>query len=203
VINTPMNNYCIDLNIPINPLINGISIDDFETNDETGRPIWILVNLDYINPELKDLFDSKGLVIDLAGLFITREGYPGIKHLDGQCPADLTKINWSYNTNHDMIWYKIKNNVPQKKYSTRASRRRFICYQDDELEEIHRQPVGFPSLVQIGIPHNVETYKGVRKCLTIMLLKKTNESDRRVPVPMSTAKELFAEYLVTPGDSGS
>ncbi len=187
-----MTDYCVDLNLSINPLIDGISIDDLQEKNE----IWTLIKLDFINPELKELFKVLGLKMKVAGLFVLNENSIGLKHLDGPDISDLTKINWSYNTDHNMIWYKVKPNNIEKNVSERISTenlpsRPHVKYKDDELEEIHRCQVNFPSLIQAGIPHNVENYEGVRRCLSILLYDNNDKT-----VPMYKAKEIFSQYLV-------
>ena len=187
-----MTDYCVDLNFSINPLISGVSIDSLQKNNES----WTLVDPNYINPELKTVLGELGLTIKIAGLFTLAEGETGPIHLDGAKISDLTKINWSYNNDHDMIWYTVKNGQVEKNIRTRNSTenlppRRFIDYHINEVEEVYRKRVGFPSLVQAGVPHNVANYKGVRRCLTIVLYDVNGN-----PISMNTAKEIFSQWLV-------
>jgi hypothetical protein len=185
-----MNDYCIDLNLPVHPLIEGVSFDDLQKNNSS----WTLVDLKYINPDLKKLFQSLGLIIKVAALFVLDGNVSGEHHSDDIKISNLTKVNWSSNTDHNMIWYKIKNPIVEKKsnirHTTLLTPRKYITYTDTELEEVHRATVGFPSLVQAGIPHNVENYKGVRKCLSIGLYDTNN-----ITIPMFGAKKIFASYI--------
>ena len=193
-INICMTDYCVNLNLSINPLIESVTINDINPNNSEQ---WMLVNLDYINPDLKELFDSIGLTIKIAALFTLIPTYVSPIHLDGSDVDDLVKLNWSYNPNHNMVWYKIKegaSNQPMTRKSNLGNRA-YVYYQREEIEEAHRAPVGFPSLIQAGIPHNVERYEGVRKCLSILLIRKVPDVNGKLIVSMNDAKTMFANYI--------
>jgi hypothetical protein len=187
-----MTDYCVDLTLPINPLIDGISIDSLQENNAQWTPI----SLEYINSDLKKLFQSLDLKIKIAGLFVLN-GYSSLGvHIDGFEIYDATKINWSYNTNYDMVWYNVraknKKNIVGTANPNNSSLlpRYYVSYNKNEVEEIYRYEIKFPSIVQVGIPHTLENYTGVKKCLSITLFDMDNKT-----VPMHRAKELFSQYL--------
>jgi hypothetical protein len=187
-----MNDYCVDLNLNINPLMDGVSFKDLQD----GEKYWTLINPKYINPELKTLFESLGLQVMLAALFVT-EGYKFTeRHLDGWNEGDLTKINWSSNNQHNMIWYEMKDHdLSKKKFYVRKNdsvgSRPYIAFDEDEVVEVYRSPVGNPSIIQGGIPHNLENYyEGISYRISILLI-----ADGK-PVTMSRAKEIFSKYII-------
>ena len=187
-----MNDYCVNLNLDINPLMDGVSFKDVQD----GEKYWTFVNLKYINPELKKLFESLGLQIVMAALFAQNGKDISEIHLDGLGVGDVTKINWTSTVNHNMMWYKVKEADLSKKMinihedEQSKLKRPYIPFDDDEVIEVYRSPLGNPSIIQAGIPHNVENYGGVRQSLSIVLI------ENRKPVPMSRAKEIFSKYII-------
>ena len=68
--------------------------------------------------------------------------------------------------------------------------RNYVSYNSNEVDLIHSQSVGYPSLVQSGIPHNVTNFKGIRNCISIMLYTKSGNF-----LTMSQATHLFSKYI--------
>jgi hypothetical protein len=66
-----------------------------------------------------------------------------------------------------------------------------MSYNKDEVTLVHRQSVKFPSIVQVGIPHNIFNPDEDRFCVSIMLRKKTDNNN----LTMSNAVNLFSNYI--------
>jgi len=184
-----MINYCVDLNLKMSPLRPDIDVNSFPTKS------WQLLSLDLINPEVVNLFESLDLKLRIAGLFVLMENMSGPIHTDGPGHVHVPKINWAYGDNHVMNWYRIKDPTIKKSFKTKTSvdkaikERTYLEYLPNEVECIHSQPVGFPSIIQAGIPHNVQNFSGIRRCVTIALFDKRNQH-----VTMERAIELFSQY---------
>jgi hypothetical protein len=185
-----MNNYCVDLNLKLDPLRPDVDINSFPATP------WQLLSLDLMNPEVITLFNSLDLDLRIAGLFVLTENMAGPIHVDGIKIGHVPKINWAYGNNHVMNWYQVKDTTVEKthkvKYSNDKSieERTYLTYLPKEVECIHRQPVGFPSIIQAGIPHNVQNFNGIRRCVTIALIDKCNQR-----ITMEKAVELFSQYI--------
>ena len=191
-----MTDYCIDLNFPISPLANNITIADLPTTS------WSFLDQKFINPELVEFIKSLGLIF-WGSVFVK---YPDGKyyiHIDGKKIVDKAKLNWSFNDDHIMHWYKTKPGIdkPILYYDgknflgadaelSNEKQRKYIEYNEDEVELVHSAKVGYPSIVQAGIPHSVEVFSGERKCISILLLQKNHQ-----PVSMTVAKHLFRDYI--------
>jgi hypothetical protein len=67
-----------------------------------------------------------------------------------------------------------------------------MAYDLHEVEIIGRQTVGFPSIVQAGIPHNIINYEEPRYCLSVVFVKNTG----RELLTMTEAIDLFDKYSV-------
>lgn len=180
-----MSIFCQHLNLNIQPLQVHI--------DELPNDPWTLVSLDLINPELKTLFEELNLTLMSAALFVLQEGESGPVHADGKKLGDYAKINWSYNTDHVMNWYKEKTNeqhiFQRESDDEKITSRPYVSYNNEDVDLISSEPIGFPSIVQVGVPHNVTNLKGIRKCVSIALVR-----DSRF-ISMDNAIETFKNYI--------
>jgi hypothetical protein len=185
-----MNDYCIDLNLPISPLLPQVDFNSFSTAG------WKLLNLNLINPEVNHIFEKLDLNLRIASMFVMTENSIGNIHIDGNTTSDRAKLNWVIGSEHTMNWYSIKNTTIQKLSNTRVSdnknisSRYYVSYTSNEVELIHSQSVGYPSLIQSGIPHNITNLGGIRRCISIMLYNRLGNF-----LTMSGAKQIFSQYI--------
>jgi hypothetical protein len=172
-----MNSFCINLNLDIPPLRPNVDIYNFP------KVYWNTIPMDAVNPKLIDYLYLKGVTIFKVALFFAEGPDFGDIHLDGDKISDQVKLSWTYGDDHLMHWYTTD---VIRTYSVANSNRYFIKYEPNEVSTIHSQKVGCPSLIQVGIPHNVTTYSGVRRNITMLLTTNT-----KVSLPMSQALTLF------------
>ena len=181
-----MSKYCQNINLKLNPLADGITIDDLPNN------FWTMLSLDYLSYDLKKLFVNLNLSLKIAGLFVQKGYVETTIHIDGPNISDVAKINWSFGNNvHSMNWYNIKHGVAgnisnRKSPDEKIKSREYVSISKDQVELIHSQAVGHPSIVQAGIPHNIINYSGNRKCLAIVLFDNNG-----IPLTMEQAVNLF------------
>lgn len=183
-----MYEFCFDLNLPIYPIKNDASVDSLP-----GDNIWNFLSVEeYINPKLIEFFDDRGLSLNIAALHVRGPEKLGSIHVDGaRADSDKTKINWSFNDQHLMNWYRVKKDLVEPKLFTQKDRA-YLQYDPSEVELIHSQKVGFPSLIQVGIPHSISDLASTRKCISILLRDKKTQNH----VAMQTAKEIFKDIIV-------
>ena len=172
-----MNSFCINLNLDIPPLRPHVDIHNFP------KVYWNTISMDSVNPKLIDYLYLKGVTIAKVALFFAEGPDFGDIHLDGDNISDQVKLSWTYGDDHLMHWYTtdvIRTNA------VAHSNRYFIKYEPNEVSIIHSQKIGCPSLIQVGIPHNVTTHSGVRRNITMLLT-----TNKKVSLPMSQALTLF------------
>ena len=185
-----MNSYCVDLNLPISPLRLDVDINSFPTTP------WQLLSLDLINPDVKNLFKSLNLNLRVAAMFVLTGNSSGPIHVDGIDNPNVSKLNWVVGSDHIMNWYQIKNPTSIKTVDTRVSNtanipsRNYVSYNLDEVDLIHSQVVGFPSIIQAGVPHNVTNITGTRRCITIALFNNIGSA-----LTIEQATQLFSKYI--------
>ena len=188
-----MNNYCIDLNLSIpffndENYINLLKID----NNRHQR-----VDRSKINSKIIDYLKSKNLIIVSVESFFRRPEDPFNPeiHKDAINFTDATKINWVYGGGDSVMeWYEPinSNNIKTNKTATNAD---YEYYDHADLKLVHTQQVGFPSIVQVGIPHNIAKITTDRLCISVFF--KEIDSCEPGYVTFAKAKEIFqSDFLV-------
>jgi hypothetical protein len=186
-----MNNFCIDLKFKFNPLCNEFSLDNLKnTNKSKLKHCKLNLQTD-INQEFLKFLDQRNLHIILAETFyISKFGRIPI-HSDGINCNDYTKLNWVYGGNKSrMIWYKSKEGAIPK-LNVNDIGVTYEHYKQSDVEIIHSQSVGFPSLVQVAGPHSVQAHAEERLCISIIIAYKNTS----ITPTFVEALEIFKEYI--------
>ena len=177
-----MNAYCNSLNFNVYPLNGGITLNPHPTHIRK-------LNLSLINPALTYIFDSLGVkVVSLQHL-----SYPpyftGTIHIDNE-GGDYIKLNWIFNGFGSTVnWYKPISDIKKNKC---IAGNEYVCikYDSSEVELLYSHQVILPSLIQVGIPHNIINYSEPRECLSMVLCLNGKR------ITMSESIELFKNYIV-------
>jgi len=175
---------CVDINLSLNPLKEGIDIKSYNTANHIRFP------LSNINNDLISLIDKLNLKILLTELFYTKPYVITKIHID-VTGGDYTKLNYIFGgKDSEMLWYKPKDNTTKSINKTPIDTS-YISYALHEVEMIDKQFVKFPSIIQAGVPHNIINYSEPRWCLSIVLVKQNGER-----LTMKESKEIFNDYIV-------
>lgn len=178
-----MNEYCIDLNFNFSPLHNHIDLQNMGFEN-----YWNLIPTSHLNHKLIKLFLELDLDFPQAAIFYSNGSATHPIHADYYYPTDVTKINWVFGPDHIMNWYKTsKINA----HSTWQGKN-FVPYNSNEVELVHSQKVSTPSLIQVGIPHNVVNFSGNRICVSVALFYRRTKKQ----LTMQEARTLFKNYIV-------
>ena len=195
-----MNNFCIDLNLSIDPLcvdVNTLPKLNYNKLDQKK----------YINPELIDFFKSMSLEIEHVATFFTPKNFQFSKiHIDNSgykystYPNNQAKINWIYGGKDSLMnWYKLKpgSKLFHKPILGFKQQDSYIDCNKEDVDLIHSQAVNFPSIVHVGIPHNITNYNEPRLCLT-MVIKDTYSNTR---LSFDQLVGVFYNYIGPSGES--
>lgn len=178
-----------DLHIDVPLFIKGF---DFENTPDDP---WVLFDPKFISNELKDMFSTLNLSIKTVGLFTTFGWISTTIHLDGHLVGNVAKLNWVQSTSDDhlMNWYTIKE---QKEYillskdsNNNLPGRDYINFLPNEVDLIDSKKIAYPTLVNVGIPHNIKNLGGKRKCISIAIYHKDKT------ISMEDAIEFFKKYI--------
>ena len=176
-----MNNYCMDLNIPIPVLKPEFDINTF--------PETLATTLDidqYLNIDLKNLLLELGLETISLDYLYKPAGFVSTVHSD-ILGGDFTKIIWNYSTgNSTWNWYSTNAE------GDIASDQPCIRYSLDDVTLLHSQVVVSPSLVQVGIPHNMTNITDVHRTIGVCFARPLSGSRPTWQESIS----LFQNYLI-------
>ena len=178
---------CLNINLDIKPLREELDINSYGTTEYTR------VKLNDINHELISFLSTLNLTISWAVVFYTAPfGFTGI-HVDidnNNKSNDYVKLNYIFGgRNSVMCWWKQKDNVSSTLLRTVAGSG-YMPFEIHQVDLIDEQQVKFPSIVQVGIPHNIKNFEEPRYCLSLVLKKRY-----RTRLTMAESIELFKQYL--------
>lgn len=177
-----MNNYCVDLHFEWSPFV--------PEYDPYSAPLGhSKLDEKYISPEFFQCIDSLGLKLLYIEIFVKEPNYgPGV-HVD-HGKKNMAKINWVYGGEDSvMTWYKPKKGKLPR-FNVTAINSYSVVYDEDDVDLVHTQKVGKPSLIQSGVPHGIYTKLETRYCYSAVLFSKNN-----IRLPFDKMLELFKDYI--------
>ena len=178
-----MNPYCNPLSLSIPPLIEEFDINRITTHQS-------FIDIDNINPKIKDLLYDLGIDVSWVELFYRKPGHQGTIHADN-LSGNFTKINWVFKgKNSKMFWFTINDTIPKKQVKLTMASTEYLQYSLNEVTYVHSCNISSPSLVQVGIPHLVTNPTEDRYCLCFVL---TNLDGKRLT--MQEAQHLLKNYI--------
>lgn len=207
-----MNDYCTRLSLNVNPLKNNVHFKDIARNPKGSEFEFnkhVEVPSSMLSDELVSLLSALGARVGHAELFYTNPYQITSIHTDIH-PGDLVKLNFVFGgRGSKMCWYKVANTTLKSTNFTELVDSPYIFYKPNEVLFLYKEEIESPSIIQAGIPHNIQNSDEERFCLSITLLKKeTNQSAYDVKDPdvrarfvkeccitMESAKLLFSEYI--------
>jgi hypothetical protein len=180
-----MNKYCLDLNFNF-PCIK----ESFDFNQYKGTP-QSSISFDNFEDKFVKLLAELGLKITWAEIFhaMPRSSSVWAIHTDNT-GGDYVKMNWIFGGKNSLMqWFDVKPNIVKEPVKTPINSL-YVSYRSDEVSLAHQQSVKFPSIVQVGVPHNVYNTEEDRFCVSVMLRDKDNNR-----MTMERAQHLFSNYI--------
>jgi hypothetical protein len=157
-----MNNYCTYLNLPF-PLFKE-SVDPFQLQKLRH---FKLDKDEVVNDDLQNWFTSLKLEIHIVEVFYTPPNTTGTIHIDS-IGGDYTKLNWQFGgKNSVMNWYSTNKLIaPANKVTPIGSK--YTRFEQHEVTKVHSQYIQNPSLIQVGVPHNIENFSEDRWVVSVV-----------------------------------
>jgi diaminopimelate epimerase len=90
-----------------------------------------------------------------------------------------------------MCWYEIIDKT-DKSINITSTKTSSIQYTSNEVKEIERTKVYNPTIVQVGIPHNIIDVTEDRLCISLVPIHKFTSKR----VTMTESIEIFKDYLI-------
>ena len=179
-----MNNYCVDLNFAFGPFKNDFDISTLKNKNHSK-----IDNLD-LNTEFVDLVDRMGLKIQLAECFYRKPYTQSQIHRDVKGTESATKINWIFGGDNSLMnWYTPVTDIIRTAVTTIGIT--YIYYEKSDVKLAHTQKVGFPSLLEVALPHDITMGNEERICVSIVLKYK----DREAYPTFAESTKIFKDYI--------
>lgn len=170
--------YCKPITIPYDPILDTKIITNIQRQH-------VKFTVSQLNPKFIEYLKSLNIHISFVEVFYIKPNTTTDIHLDAS-PGDITKINYIYGgENSQMIWYVPNNsNGGEKKITCINSS--YVSFTENEVTPIYADNLNSPSIVQVGIPHNIINGNQIRHCLSMVI----TENYKRIT--MARAIELFS-----------
>jgi hypothetical protein len=185
-----MNNYCVSIKIPYSPFDTSY-IKQIVLNSGLSltQDLHLMCDSKSMSPDFTAWLCSIGLTVNWIPLFY-KPAFFIDKEAHVDAPVDFVKINWVYQGENSLMhWYSpLDDYAPKRCYTPQGQP--FTLYSMDKIRQIHSEVIGFPSIVQVGIPHNVSTGDTSRYCVS--MIPKT--SDGKI-ISMTQAQNIFKDYI--------
>jgi hypothetical protein len=161
-----MPKHCVHLNLNIDPVT--INHNNLKNAYQT------IIQLKNINPELISILHRHNITVKYAESFYSSPNFFQTIHTDN-LGGDYVKLNFVYGgKGSTMNWYQVKEGIiPKKVYFTAKVSTEYIPWTIDMVDLVESDPLEYPSLVQVGCPHNVINADEYRLCISL-LLRDTN-----------------------------
>lgn len=175
---------CINLNLNIEPLSDTTQLDFLKSHSH-----YRLSKQD-INIELINFLLNYEIKINHVEAFYFPPYFTQAAHIDGT-GSDISKMNFIYGGRNSKInWYKEKpniNNINEKTIIGTPYKK----FNWDQVDLIDSHVVGFTSVMQVGIPHNLDALEEPRQCISIVLAGINS-----LYLPMHKSIEIFKKFIV-------
>lgn len=181
--------YCKDLTIPVGPLADYTILAQ-----EGAQPeIWF-ADPAQVSGDFTNWLDQQDLVMTYPPLiFYTPAGQQCGIHIDGYAISDRASMNFVLKGCGSMMhWYKLNDSTTATdQVITQAGTPYTLC-EPEQVTHVHSAVVAWPSLVQIGVPHNIHNHtKEARWCISCDISRKNSNTG----LTMTEAMEVFSKWM--------
>ena len=178
------NIYCANLKLPVNDVMK---TQDWQRIMPSKGHYPIAESM--VREDLLDFFEGFGMYLKNADVFISPPKFLLQIHIDGtDLGTNSCAINWQYCTEIGsyMQWWKPKPEFMNKEIIAPESAGEnsykidttpyAYAWTPEECELLHTSNIGFPSLVNIGVPHSMKNDTNVTRYAVSLTWKKYNGS---------------------------
>jgi hypothetical protein len=178
------NIYCANLKLPV----NDVMVDKNWLSKMPNKGHFPIPEKE-VNPELLDFFERKGMYLKNADVFCSPPGFYLQIHIDGtDLGTNSCAINWQYCSEKGsyMQWWNPKPEFANKdiiepeSFSENSYKIETTPYAyawtPEECDLVHTSEIGFPSLVNIGVPHSMKNDTKVNRYAISLTWRRYNGS---------------------------
>jgi hypothetical protein len=201
MINKYMNNYCTPLNLEfplfdsdLNPMDFLKSLPVWRDNIHTNlaKAAHFQVDRDLLSNEVRQFFNDHEQNIFLCEVFYRLPGGKGRIHIDTGNGGDYSKINWVFGGGESyMHWYTPKDGYQNKEQLISPIATSFVSYEPSEVNLMYSAQLSKPSIVQVGVPHNVINGDQERFAVCMVFFDRRT----RLRPTLTEARDIFKNYI--------
>ena len=188
--------YYNNLTFDIDLLKRGCIVTDLAKVVNGKKTYHSLINIkEYINPDMVKLLAEIGIDVYYCELFYSPPSFFSQIHIDANAVrSDFTKINWVFGGKDSVMnWYKPKHDTDRPVEYIPANKLPYKSYQQQEVDLLYSANLKTPSVVQVGIPHNITNFSEDRYCISLALASINNNEIYRPT--MEESLTLLSKYL--------
>jgi hypothetical protein len=162
--------FCQPLTVSIPLLKEGVDVTALPKIINNKQSYITYLNIDeVVNPDMLTFLKSLGIEPLHCEIFYSVPNFFSGIHVDIK-HGDFTKINWVFGGSESVMnWYRPKNNFIRDENAKTVIDTAYIPYWRDEVEVIHSSQLITPSIVQVGVPHNIKNANEPRYCVSLVL----------------------------------
>ena len=170
--------YSKSVSIPYQPILDASIITAIRLRH-------VRFDVNKLNFDFTEYLKKLNLYISLAEIFYTSPNSTTGIHLDVR-HDDIIKLNYIYGGHgSQMCWYTTNNQTNGEKKIT-AINSNYIAFMPEQVTLAYTDNLNEPSIVQVGVPHNIVNGQQDRYCLSLVL----TENGKRIT--MNRAIEIFS-----------
>lgn len=156
----------IPFSIDASPMIGAIS-----RHGLTGGFLQSIIDHDDFDRGLSRWLSDLGLKINFGEVFRTGPMSTTRIHVDGPTMDESCKLNWAFGAKGStMAWWRIVDHSMDLSPRLAPGGTRYINIDTAGCEMMHSEEIGSPSLVNVGVPHNIiNPTNQTRWCISYML----------------------------------
>ena len=179
-----MNNYCMDIDLGTPFLVEGF-------NPYSISKTHSILDQSVIHSDLLSLLDDLDLKVIYIEVFFKHPFEKNPIHADDG-PSDMSKLNWIFGGGRSVMnWWTPKIGEQYKPIEVVTDiNSSALCYPEDSVDLVHTQAIGFPSIIQSGVPHNITMGNEPRWCYSLVFFTK---DIRRLTFVQTI--DLFKKYI--------
>jgi hypothetical protein len=172
-------------------------VEDYDITasvDLTQLMVHRAISHDLLNSKLLQVLADINVGVLFTTLFFkncgSTDNTASLPHVDS-LQKDFVRLNWVYGgTGSIMRWFTPKENCQFIKQANTIGRGYYTC-ERDQIEFAHQELIQFPSLVQVGQPHDILVGAEPRYCVSMII----EDTRTHRALSMQDAQERFAQYL--------
>lgn len=192
-VNTAMeNHFCMDLSLDFVPTFHPLA-DPLLREMPLNKSWHFQIPTDKIDPLITGFMSKIEVWIPHAEVFYSIPGHRRPIHIDGnQKIGKICKINWVYGgTGSLMRWWEPKDPSKPPKEGLTIIGSKYCAYDEQDCNMVWESAVGFPSLVQAGLPHDmINSSHEPRWCMSYAIY----DGITRKPILWDQAVERFSGF---------